>query len=70
MGGCVAPQAMLTLTIAAAGSAAMPTQPVMLQSPLTAMVQSTLQSARKMAMLQRTLKMALLQSTHVEALLP
>ena len=58
---------------------AMPTHPVMLQSPLTAMVQSTLQSARKtamlqtamkMAMLQRTLKMALLQSTHVETLLP
>ena len=58
---------------------ATPTQPVMLQSPLTAMLQSTLRSAMKTAMLQtamkmampqRMLQMALLQSTHVETFLP
>jgi hypothetical protein len=50
----------------------------MLQSPLTATLQSTLQSAMKMTMLQtamkltmlqRTLKIALLQCTHVETFL-
>ena len=57
---------------------ATPTPTVLLQSPLAATLQSTLQSAMKtamlqtavkLAMLQKRLNMALLQSTHVEIFL-